>query len=443
MLARPARRGRRRLRGFDDKLPTVLPLWPESCASTAVSHNVTVGTVLVSLEDGAGVLRQADGVTLVTGDVTKGWGTCLRPEDPYQPASTWMDDDRSVVGGLLAPGVVSVDVVDHAGRRLAASIGDGAYAAILAQPNRGEKPVVCWRDAAGAPMRRPLPAAYPSVRVTDATEPCPACGAVDYEECTPTEQWRGGTVNPDGTRAPSPLVVCRICGHQEREGAFYALHSDSDDTEDEAAREARLARAEAEARLQRWYSDTMTVRAATSPIYAADGWPARVAGSQLRGTEQTSITIRHDATPQSDAFPRVRPTLEVTTSVEPERGGEELPTARVALESWLHSDGGTSPWPDASHAAITLWLSARDRDVRARVLNAERSVQPIAIDGAPESFLTLTTPTGGWVAVRNHGDLTITLAAAHGLDPATLTIEPIAEPAARLLGPQPPDPDAA
>jgi hypothetical protein len=404
---------------------------------------VVVGTVLVSLEGGAGVLRQADGMTLVTGDVTKGWGTCLRPEDPYEPASTWMDDDRSVVGGLLAPGVVSVDVVDNGGRRMAASIGDGAYAAILAQPNSGEAPVVCWRDAAGTPVRRPLPAAYPSVRVTDATEPCPACGAVDYEECTPTESWRGGTIGPDGRTIPSPIVVCRICGHQEREGAFFALHSDSDDTEDEAAREARLARVEAEARLQRWYSDTMTVRAATGPIYAADGWPARVAGSQLRGTEQTSITIRHDATPQSDAFPRVRPTLEVTTFTGAERGDNDLQTARRALKTWLHNDGGSTPWPEASHAAITLWLRARDREVGAGVLNAERSVRSIAIDGVPEAFLTLTTPTGGWVAVRKHRDLTITLSAAHGLDPATLTIEPIAEPASRLLGPQPPDPNAA
>lgn len=398
--------------------------------------------MLVSLEGGAGIVRQPDGMTLVTGDVTEGWGTYLRSEDPYEPVSAWLDDGRSVVGGLLASGVASVDIVDHGGRRLAASIGNGAYAAILAEPNRGGEPVVCWRDAAGTPLRRPLPAAYPSVRVTDATEPCPACGAVDYDESTPTESWRGGRPGPGGTTIPNPIVVCRVCGHQEQEGTFYGLSSDADDTEDEAAREARLARAEAEQRLQRWYSDTMTIRAATFPIYAADGWPARVAGSQISGTKQTSITIRHDTTPQSAAFPPARPRVTVTTSTERDHRGSELQIARDALESWLHSDGGGSPWPDASRAAITLWLRARDREVRARVLNAERSVQLIAIDGAPEPFLTLTATAGGWVAVRCHGDVTITLTVTHEVDPAALTIEPISEPAARLLGPQPPDPDA-
>jgi hypothetical protein len=71
-------------------------------------------------------------------------------------------------------------------------------------------------------VRRPLAADYPSEPVTAATEPCPACGALDFEECTPTEQWRGGRVEPDGTTSPTPIVVCRVCGHAEPEGAFYA-----------------------------------------------------------------------------------------------------------------------------------------------------------------------------------------------------------------------------
>src|SRR6185295_12419797 len=52
---------------------------------------------------------------------------------------------------------------------------------------RWGEPIVCCRDDAGRPVRRPLPAAYPSVRVTDTDEPCPACGAIDYEEYVPTE----------------------------------------------------------------------------------------------------------------------------------------------------------------------------------------------------------------------------------------------------------------
>jgi hypothetical protein len=412
-------------------------------ASIAILHNVSVGTVLIGLDGGAGVVRQSDGMTVVTGDVTQGCGTYLRPDDPYEPESTWVDQHRSVVGGLLPPGVASVEIVDDGGTRVTASIGNGAYAAILAQPNSGwYTPVVCCRDAAGAVVRRPLPADYPSVRVTDTTAPCPACGEVDYEECTPTEQWRGGRPGPGDTTIPNPIVVCRVCGHQEREGTFYGLRDDSADTEDEPAREARIARADAERRLQRWYSDTMTVRAATFPIYAADDWPARIAGSNISGDEQTSITIRHDATLQPDPFPPGRAQVEVTTSTKSEHGDDELRTAREALHSWLHSEGGGSAWPDASRAATTLWLRARDREVRARALNAERSVQPIAIDGTPEPFLTLAAATGGWVAVRRHGDLIITISAAHDLDAAALRVEPIAAPAARLLGPQPPDPDA-
>ncbi len=60
----------------------------------------------------------------------------------------------------------------------------------------------------------------------------------------------------------------------------------------------------------------------------------------------------------------------------------------------------------------------------------------VAIDGAPASFLTLGHLNAQWVAVRRHHDVTITIA-ARGIDPATLVIEPIADPAARLLGPEP------
>jgi hypothetical protein len=38
--------------------------------------------------------------------------------------------------------------------------------------------------------------------------------------------------------------------------------------------------------------------------------------------------------------------------------------------------------------------------------------------------------------VRRHHDVTITITARE-IDPASLTIEPIADPAARLLGPEP------
>jgi hypothetical protein len=70
------------------------------------------------------------------------------------------------------------------------------------------------------------------------------------------------------------------------------------------------------------------------------------------------------------------------------------------------------------------------------VLAAVRSEQLISIDGTPAPVPTLTAATGHWVAVRHHNDLVITIAASN-LDPTPITIEPIPDPAARLLGPRP------
>ena len=64
----------------------------------------------------------------------------------------------------------------------------------------------------------------------------------DWDEYTPFEEWRGGSAGPNGgTIQPNPVVSCRVCGHEEPEGSFYALRSDSDESEDEATRAARIA----------------------------------------------------------------------------------------------------------------------------------------------------------------------------------------------------------
>lgn len=393
-----------------------------------------VSTVLIELSAGEGVIRRDDGEVVVTQDVSDDRGQPLRDGDRYEPVKTWLADDRCLVGGLLPPGAVSAEVIDDRGVRVAAGVGGGAYAAVLEQPNDGHEPIVCRRDGAGTPVRRPLPDDYPCTPVLDTEEPCPACGAVDYDECVPTESWRGGRPGPDHTTIPNPIVVCRVCGHAEGEGTFYAAVS-SDDTEDEATREARIAHA----RAQRWYSDTMTLRAATFPIYAAEGWPALIGGSGSRDDRLASLTIRHHDTPNADPYAGDLPRLEITTSNDDAHFGDELREARSTLQNWLHNDGTRPRWPRASHAALTLWLRARAREMRAEVLQAGRSDQPITIDGTSQPFLTLTTPGDRWVAVRHHDDLTITIA-AHGLDPTTITIEPIPDPAARLLGPKPENP---
>jgi hypothetical protein len=394
--------------------------------------------VLVSLPGGAGVVRQPDGAIVVTDDVAVGHGTHLRAEDPYHPVKSWVDEVQSVVGGLLPAGAVGAEVVDDLGRHVDATVGGGAYAALIAPPNDGEDPIVCCRDEDGTPVRRPLPAEYPSDPVADTDERCPACGSLDYEEYVPTEQWRGGRPGPGGTTVPNPVVVCRVCGHEEREGTFFGV-ADADESEDETLHQARIARARAEARVQRWYAEMMLLRAVPFPVYAAEGWPARIGGSASRGDALTEITIRHDDSMESDPADGAQHRLEVITSNDEFQLANELRHARATLELRVANNQPQMSWSGKSRAAITLSLAAHRRRSRGHVLAARRAERIISIDGTAQPFLTLTASTGSWVAVRTHQDLIITIA-GHDLDPSALTIEPVADPAARLLGPRPPDP---
>jgi hypothetical protein len=253
----------------------------------------------------------------------------------------------------------------------------------------------------------------------------------------PTESWRGGRPGPRGKNIPNPIVVCRACGHEEREGTFYAPLS-SDESQDEVTRDARIARARAHMRAQQWYSDTMTLRAVTFPLYAAEHWAAVIGGSDSHRDQLTSLTIRHYDTPDANPYEGDLPRLEITTSTDHSNPGGDLRNAEWTLYSWVRNDGTRTQWPKASRAALTLWLAARDREVRASVLEAARSEQLITIHGKPEPFVTLSTPTGRWVAIRRHHDLTITVA-GHDIDPTTVTLDPIPDPATRLLGPEPQD----
>ena len=96
-----------------------------------------------------------------------------------------------LVGGLLPPGAVSVEAVEATGVRKAVAVGGGAYAVVFEDGEHGE-PALGYRDAAGAFVHRPMPAEYPHQPITDAEEPCPVCGAVQYEQYFATEEWRAG-----------------------------------------------------------------------------------------------------------------------------------------------------------------------------------------------------------------------------------------------------------
>ena len=401
------------------------------------SHNWAVATVLIELPGGEGIVRRDDGEIVLAHDVTLDWGQPLQPWDRYEPIRIGLSDERMLFGGLLPPGAVSVEAVEATGVRKAAAVGGGAYAVIFEDGEHGE-PALGYRDAAGVFVHRPMPAEYPHQPVSDAEEPCPVCGGVQYDEYFPTEGWRagGGTKGTD-TFVPSPLVVCRVCGHQEQTGAIIRFGQSDNAEEDAAAREARMARIRSEQAVQRWYANKMTLLGVTFPIYAAEGWPARINGQGSQGDDLTHLTIAHAET-LPDAMFVQRPRIEVTTSIDPHQPGE-LSIARDAFASGIEADANRQPTDGLSDAALTLWFRAARRRRVAGAHEAPVSETEITIDGAREPFLTVGAPNARWVAVRRHHDVTITIAGRE-VAPASLIIEPIAEPNARLLGPEPDEP---
>ena len=393
-----------------------------------------MATVLIELPGGEGIVRRDDGEIVLTHDVTLDWGQPLQPHDRYQPIRIGLSDDRMLFGGLLPPGAVSVEAVEATGVRKPAAVGGGTYAVIFEDREHGE-PALGYRDEAGAFVHRPMPAEYPHQPVTDAEDPCPVCGAIEYEEYFPSEDWRGGRGRKGSDSfVPSPLIVCRLCGHQERAGGITRFGHPDNAEEDPAAREARMVRIRAEQAVQRWYAKKMTLMGATFPIYAAEGWAARINGQGSHGDDLTHLTIAHAETLPDSMFVE-RPRIEVTTSIDPHQPGE-LAIARDAFASRIEADANRRPADGLSDAALTLRFRAGRRQRVAGSHQAPVSETEIAIDGAREPFLMVGTPNAQWVAVRRHHDVTITIAARE-IDPASLIIEPIADPAARLLGAEP------
>jgi hypothetical protein len=174
--------------------------------------------------------------------------------------------------------------------------------------------------------------------------------------------------------------------------------------------------------------------AVTFPIYTAEGWPARINGSGSQGDDLTHLVIAHAETLPDSMFVQ-RPRIEITTSIDSYQPGA-LALARDVFASGIEADANRRPTDGLSDAALTLWFRAARRRRVAGSYEAPVSETGIAIDGVRERFLTVGIPNGYWVAVRRHHDVTVTIA-ARGIDPASLIIEPIADPTARLLGPAP------
>ena len=395
--------------------------------------------MLVGLPGGEGIIPGEDREIALTRDVTLDGGQPVQPWDRYMPIRLGLGDDRMLFGGLLPPGAVSAEAVQASGERTPAGVGGGTYAVIV-EDGKFSEPALGYRDAAGEFVHRPMPAEYAHEPITDAEEPCPVCGSVQYEQYFATEEWRAGR-GRKGTDSyePHPLIVCRVCGHQEHVGGISRFGVDQAD-EDEHARAARMARVRAEQAVQRWYADKMTLLDVTFPIYAAEGWPAQINGSGSYGDELTYLTIAHSKMLGDSALVR-RPPIEIRTSVDPHQPGE-LAIAREGFASGIEANTNRPLTDGLSDAAATLWFRAARRRRVAGSHQAPVSQTEITIDGAPAPFLTLGHLNAQWVAVRRHHDVMVTIAARE-IDPASLVIEPIPDPEARLLGPEPDEPWAA
>jgi hypothetical protein len=395
-----------------------------------------VTEIVIALPGGEGLIRSDDPRFdyCLTSDVKRGGGQPIAYQDRYEPGRIDLGDERRLVGGLLPPGAVSAEVIDDRGTRVVAVVNGGAYVAVLDASDWRLDPPVCCRDQDGKPVRRPWAGDYPSERVTDSQEPCPACGSVDWDEYRPFEDWRGGSGSKvDGTNVPNPVVSCRVCGHQEREGSFFSMTSAEPENEDENAKAERMALARAQHARRRWVQAEPLLRTAAFPIYGISGRTGQLGGQSWSEHTLTAATIEYFESPDDNRIDGSFPDLVITTSHDPHRAGA-LEQARDAIEPWNLAKGES--WPEGSNAARTLWLRARSREQRSRALNTHPIEQTILIDRRPANTTTLNRPNGGWATVVEHGDVSVVISARKGL-PENLSLEPILHPVTELLGPEP------
>jgi hypothetical protein len=246
--------------------------------------------VLVSMEHAHGVaavVRTRRGVELA--------GRMPRMDalvDGDGPAIVGFDGDWTAIGGLLPPGAMGAEVVDDAGARHAAAAANGAWVIVLDQPAHAEHTPIRYFDAAGETVAAPIPGSD-RTPVRDAQEPCPACGACDWEQVVPGPQ----RVLGGGWWQPGAAVACRACGHAEDMGTFYGGRSEGEAQpwpEEEGLREGE---AELPPLPELPDPDLGALAQAPFPVYAVPGQPAEV-GVRGRDVEGLSmIEIVHAGPP--------------------------------------------------------------------------------------------------------------------------------------------------
>lgn len=150
-----------------------------------------MASVLIELPGGEGIVRQEDGEIALTHDVSLESGSATSAVGQIPTGPRVAQPGADAVRWIAPSGAVSVEAVEATGVRKTAAVGGGTYAVILEDGEHGE-PALGYRHAAGSFIHRPMPAEYAHQPVPDAEQPCPVCGAIQYDEYFPTEEWRAG-----------------------------------------------------------------------------------------------------------------------------------------------------------------------------------------------------------------------------------------------------------
>jgi hypothetical protein len=294
-------------------------------------------------------------------------------------------DGRFALAGRLPAGASRAIVVLPSGEKVEAACDGGEFRVVFEMVDAGPPPVR-FEDDAGAIVRPRLPESWAREPVDDATEPCPACGAVEWELVTPGDHSRGSVQQGDGPLEPASVVVCRRCGHEEDVGAWTSYAGALDD-----AATARYV--EARRREQR-----DVVARIDFPAYALAGEPDpwEIAGWGSDGRRTTAVTISHR-----------------DVRIESEPAPYEGPTERMRglLYSELQEAG--EAWPEASRGAIVVWLRARERERQAAVTRATPLAVDVAVDGVPVRFEGLRSGSA-WGLVGDVGGVRVSISAAGG-----------------------------
>ncbi len=311
-------------------------------------------------------------------------------------------DGRFAFSGRLPPGATRAVAVLPSGEEAEAACRDGEFRVVCEVANP-HPPPVRFEDDSGAIVRPELPAAWPREPVDDATEPCPACGALGWDVVTPSDHSRGSVQHGDGSLEPASAVGCRRCGHEQALGAWMTFAGDEPPLD-----AAGLERLEA-LRREHW----QPLSAVSFPVYALADPAAPVElgghGSDWKGT--TSVAID-----QGD----------IAIESEAERHAYDGPVEhlRRLLSRALTDQQGFSP--EASFAAMTLWFDARERERAAVVLRAEQFEVDVEIDGGPVRFAGLRAG-GTWALAGHVGDVRVSIS-GRGVEPEDVRLRRLDPP---------------